>query len=318
MALLADGRLTAARDEVNRAIDHESTNWRWFLIRAQIDSRLGNPPAVNNDLFFAKALARAPRTWPRLALPPERPGRSVQRAIPARRLISADRPLVFSGRPGPGAMEQSPETRSLRDYLRAIKARRWLVIGTTVAAVAASILISVARTPVYKATATISVPSDFNVTPGAPSVQTSAKGAAGKEAAKGDRSDVLAAASRALGGDRTPQQLQTDLTATAEKGINSVSVEAKASTADGAARIANAVAAAMVRVSFDQRFRLLQGTVLRNLSPARSGPYGVGLARTHANHGAGRSPRAERPRPGRCGTRDSLPCSVCCWASASC
>ena len=166
-------------------------------------------------------------------------------------------------------MEQSPETRSLRDYLRAIKARRWLVIGTTLAAIAASILFSVARTPVYEATATISVRSDFNVTPGAPSFQTSTQGAAGKEAAQVvTEPAVLAAASRALGGDRTPQQLQTDLTATAEKDINSVSVEAKAATADGAARIANAVAAAMVRVSFDQQFRLLQGTVLRNLSPA--------------------------------------------------
>ena len=59
-------------------------------------------------------------------------------------------------------MERSPETRSLRDYLRAIKARRWLVIGTTLAAIAASILYSVARTPVYEATATISVRPDFN------------------------------------------------------------------------------------------------------------------------------------------------------------
>ncbi len=65
VALLADGRLTAARDEVNQAIDHESTNWRWFLIRAQIDSRLGNAAAVNNDLFFAKALApRSPYLHP--------------------------------------------------------------------------------------------------------------------------------------------------------------------------------------------------------------------------------------------------------------
>ena len=54
--------------------------------------------------------------------------------------------------------DQKPE-----DYLRAIKARRWLVIGTTLAAIAASILFSVARTPVYEATATISVRPDFNV-----------------------------------------------------------------------------------------------------------------------------------------------------------
>ena len=166
-------------------------------------------------------------------------------------------------------MERSPETRTLSDYLRAIKARRWLVIGTTVAAIAASILFSVARTPVYKATATVSVRSGFNVSPGPSSSQTSTQGSAGKEAALVvTEPAVLAAASRALGGDRTPQQLQSDVTATAERGIDAVSVEAKAGTADGAARIANAVVTAMVQVTRDQQFRLFQGTVLRNSSPA--------------------------------------------------
>jgi tyrosine-protein kinase len=165
-------------------------------------------------------------------------------------------------------MERSPETRTLSDYLRAIKARRWLVIGTTVAAIAASILISVARTPVYKATATVSVRSDFNAAPGQPSSQTSTQGFAGKEAALVvTQPTVLAAASRALG-DRTPQQLQSDVTATAEKDVNAVSVEAKAGSADGAARIANAVTTAMVQVTRDQQFRLFQSTVLRNSSPA--------------------------------------------------
>jgi capsular exopolysaccharide synthesis family protein len=166
-------------------------------------------------------------------------------------------------------MEGSSETRSLRDYLRAIKAHRWLVMGTTLAAIAASILISVARTPVYKATATVSVRSDFNAAPGPSSSQTSTQGFAGKEAALVvTQPAVLAAASRALGSDRTPQQLQSDVTATAEKDINAVSVEAEAGTADGAARIANAVAAAMVQVTRDQQFRLFQRAVLRNSSPA--------------------------------------------------
>jgi len=144
-------------------------------------------------------------------------------------------------------MERSPETRTLSDYLRAIKARRWLVIGTTVAAVAASILVSVARTPVYKATATVSVRSDFHVSPGPSSSETPTQGSAGKEEALVvTEPAVLAAASRTLGGDRTPQQLQSDVTPTAEKDIDAVSVEAEAGTADGAARIASAVVAAMV------------------------------------------------------------------------
>jgi tyrosine-protein kinase len=167
-------------------------------------------------------------------------------------------------------MERSPETRTLSDYLRAIKARRWLVIGTAVAAVAASILVSVARTPVYKATATVSVRSDFNVSPGPSSSQTSTQGSAAKEAALVvTEPAVLAAASRTLGGDRTPQQLQSDVTPTAENDIDAVRVEAEASTADGAARTANAVVAAMVQVTRDQQFRLFQGAILGNSSPAQ-------------------------------------------------
>ena len=188
-------------------------------------------------------------------------------------------------------MERSPETRTLSDYLRAIKARRWLVIGTTVAAIAASILFSVARTPVYKATATVSVRSGFNVSPGPSSSQTSTQGSAGKEAALVvTEPAVLAAASRALGGDRTPQQLQSDVTATAERGIDAVSVEAKAGTADGAARIANAVVTAMVQVTRDQQFRLFQGTVLRNSSPAEVQALRNGADGTHANHEPGGRP----------------------------
>jgi O-Antigen ligase len=57
LALLAEGRLTEARDEINRAIDREKTNWRWLVIRAQIDSRAGNRNAAFVDLVDAKALA---------------------------------------------------------------------------------------------------------------------------------------------------------------------------------------------------------------------------------------------------------------------
>jgi Flp pilus assembly protein TadD len=65
LALQAEGRLTEARDEINRAIDHEKTNWRWFLIRAQIDSRAGDQHAARVDLVYAKPLApRSPYLLP--------------------------------------------------------------------------------------------------------------------------------------------------------------------------------------------------------------------------------------------------------------
>jgi tyrosine-protein kinase len=160
-------------------------------------------------------------------------------------------------------MESSPETRSLRHYLRAITARRWLVIGTTVAAVAASILISVAKTPVYEATATISVRSDFNQSQGQPSTQ----GAGDEAALVATRPDVLAVASLTLHNQRTPQQLRADVSAAGVKDVSAADIKAKADTADEAARIANAVAAATVQVTFNQLVQAYQ-TALKNPSPA--------------------------------------------------
>jgi O-antigen ligase len=65
LALQAEGRLAEARDEINRAIDRERTNWRYLLIRAQIDSRAGDRKAAVADLVYAKALApRSPYLQP--------------------------------------------------------------------------------------------------------------------------------------------------------------------------------------------------------------------------------------------------------------
>ena len=65
LALQAEGRLTEARDEINRAIDHERTNWRWLLIRAQINARAGDVNAARVDLVHAKSLApRSPYLQP--------------------------------------------------------------------------------------------------------------------------------------------------------------------------------------------------------------------------------------------------------------
>jgi tyrosine-protein kinase len=166
-------------------------------------------------------------------------------------------------------MERSPETRSLRDYLRAIRARRWLVIGTTLAAIAASILYSVARTPVYEATATISVRPDFNQS----QTQASTEGAAGREAAVVVTQPAVLVAASGILGDRTPQQLQSDVTATAEKDVNAVSIKAKADTADDAARIANAVAASAVRVSYNETVRALDLAANSVSDPAQARAY---------------------------------------------
>jgi succinoglycan biosynthesis transport protein ExoP len=143
-------------------------------------------------------------------------------------------------------MEQSAETRSLRDYLRAINARRRLVIVVTLVAIAAAIVYSVAQTPVYKATATVNVDASFNQ---AQNQQTFA-GSAGQEgAAAVTQPDVLKAASKTLGGDPTPDGLSTDLDVAGEASVDVVDITAQSDTADKSARVANAVANSAVNVT---------------------------------------------------------------------
>jgi capsular exopolysaccharide synthesis family protein len=162
-------------------------------------------------------------------------------------------------------MEQSPETRSLRDYLRAIMARRWLVIATTLAAIAASILFSLARSPVYEATATLGASAEFNQPQGKPATQ----GAAGKEAAlEATSPEVLGLASLLLRGQRTPRQLHDDVSASGVSGVNEAEVKAKADSAGEAAQIANVVAAAAVQVTINQIVRALEAGQ-KNPSPAQ-------------------------------------------------
>jgi len=57
LALQAEGRLAEARDQINRAVARDKQNWRWLLIRAQIDSRAGDLHAAAVDLVYAKTLA---------------------------------------------------------------------------------------------------------------------------------------------------------------------------------------------------------------------------------------------------------------------
>jgi tyrosine-protein kinase len=166
-------------------------------------------------------------------------------------------------------MEQSAETRSLKDYLRAIYARRRLVIVITLAAIAAAIAFSVVQTPVYKATATVNVDADFNQGQN----QQTVGGSAGLEgAAAVTQPAVLKEASKSLGGDPTPDGLRADLSVAGEAGINVVNITAQADTADEAARVANAVAAAVVKVTHEQQAAKAE-TLARGADPATARQY---------------------------------------------
>jgi capsular exopolysaccharide synthesis family protein len=195
-------------------------------------------------------------------------------------------------------MDQASETRSLRDYLRAIKARRILVIATTLAAVAAAVVLSVIRSPTYSSTAKVSVESDFNT--------QNANAVPGAAALEGQvvmtRPDVLAAASKALGGSPTPDQLRSDVSATAEIGVNVVDVAAEAGSADQAARVANAVANAADRVTHDEAARnfTLAAENAPNPAQARSFRAQAATARPMRIASVGQPPAsATSPKPAR-------------------
>jgi capsular exopolysaccharide synthesis family protein len=135
-------------------------------------------------------------------------------------------------------MEQSPETRTLRDYLRVLRARRRLIIATTLLAAGAALLLALAREPVYEATATISFTADFNA-----QNQSTIPGIGGAEGAVSvTRNDVLKATSHDLDDEFTPEELRDRLQATATPGLNVVSIKATGDSGEEAASIANSVA----------------------------------------------------------------------------
>jgi capsular exopolysaccharide synthesis family protein len=163
-------------------------------------------------------------------------------------------------------MEQS-ETRVLRGYLRAISARRRLILTAALAAAAAAVLFSILRSPTYEAKGTVVVSADFNqgqaltTTPGA---------AAAEAAALGTRNDVLTLASRSLGGDPTVSKLRDDVSTSPQPGVNIVDVTAKASSASQTVREANAVARAMQTVASQEQARNLNELAANATDPARA------------------------------------------------
>jgi receptor protein-tyrosine kinase/non-specific protein-tyrosine kinase len=137
-------------------------------------------------------------------------------------------------------MEPSAETRTLRGYLHALKTRRRLIVVTTLVAAAAALLLSLAREPVYEATATISFTAAFKgASPNVP-------GSAGVEGAVVvTRNDVLQSASEELDGElNTPDEIRSHIEALATRGVNTVTVTAEADSGEEAADVANAVAEA--------------------------------------------------------------------------
>ena len=150
---------------------------------------------------------------------------------------------------------ESGETRNLSDYLGVLR-RRWkLIFFVTVLAAAIAVVLSVVRSTTYEATANLQF-----IDPGLQANGLIGSGGtvdffpaneAGAGAARVTREDVLKDASRALGGNPTPDQLKSDTTVTVSATNNLVIVTTSAGTADNAAKEANQLAISVQNLTRD-------------------------------------------------------------------
>ena len=140
-------------------------------------------------------------------------------------------------------MDQPPESRTLKDYLRVLRRHRVLVLGIALSAAALAFGLSITKEPVYDAAASLQFQDPNNQTSGVvgqPAADFFPAGEAAAGAQIVTRNDVLAAVSRRVG--KSPSQLRSDVSATVDPQSNLVSVEVSADTAEGAARTANLLA----------------------------------------------------------------------------
>jgi capsular exopolysaccharide synthesis family protein len=139
-------------------------------------------------------------------------------------------------------MSTSPETRTLRDYLRVLRERRLIIAFCVVAAVGAALAYSLVRTPQYSATATVGfrdISDDLQAVGGAaaPNFQPDKLAAAGARTVT--RPDVVANVKEALGTDLSTDDLESRISTEVETDSNLVRITATAGHGEEAAALAN-------------------------------------------------------------------------------
>jgi polysaccharide biosynthesis transport protein len=136
-------------------------------------------------------------------------------------------------------MDRPPETRTLSDLLRVLRARYRIILLTTLVAAGAALGVSLAQSRTYEATSVIALTPDFFVQ----GDQTVSINTAGIGLASNDK--VYRRTSRALGGDPSPENLRAYVDTSFRPGSTVVDIKASTSSADKAARIANQFARAI-------------------------------------------------------------------------
>jgi capsular exopolysaccharide synthesis family protein len=148
---------------------------------------------------------------------------------------------------------ESGETRNLSDYLGVFRRRIRLILLITLLAAGIALAISLVRSPVYEGSAALQFTDPSlqagGLVGGGGVVDFYPQNEATAGAARVTRKDVLKDASRALGGDPTPDQLRSDTSVTTAATNNLVTLKVSADTAEKAAREANQLAVSVQTVT---------------------------------------------------------------------
>jgi capsular exopolysaccharide synthesis family protein len=148
----------------------------------------------------------------------------------------------------------SGETRNLSDYLGVLRRRIRLIVFITLLAGGIALALSLVRSSTYEASTDLQFKDPGQQAGGllgGGSVDYFPQNQAGAGAARLTGPDVLADASRALGGDPTPDELKSDTSVTVNTTNNLVTATVSADTAESAAREANQLAASAKKLIRD-------------------------------------------------------------------
>lgn len=143
-------------------------------------------------------------------------------------------------------MSETPRYATLRDYLRVIRTQRWLILGITATFVAAAFGYSMSQTPKYTASASLTfreIGQDLSFLgqgEGIPELAPDQRAAINAEQVK--TAEVASRVQKALGTDKTADELQDSIDTEVASRTSAVIVQAEDTDAEFAATLANAYA----------------------------------------------------------------------------
>jgi succinoglycan biosynthesis transport protein ExoP len=172
-------------------------------------------------------------------------------------------------------MSDTPRYQTLRDYLRVIRAQRWLIVLIVVVFGGAAYAYSSSQEEKYQAEASLSFKDptqDLSIIGIGSIPQSSPEQRAAINSELVTRVEVARRVQKELGTSESPESLQHAVSARPEARTNLVVITATASTAEGAAALANAFAteaAAVGNEEVDRQFAKAERSVRRAYREAR-------------------------------------------------